>query len=201
VGRVAYGAVLILVRHGRTAHNAAKRLLGRIDLPLDALGCRQATALGGLPELSAARRVVCSPLARARQTASVLGPKVTVDERWTEIDYGIYDGLPLGELPADLWANWDDDTSWTPEGGESMAALGARVADACEDLWEEAAEADVVVVSHVSPIKAAVAWGMGAPVDSPGRLMLDVASICRIGTGRRGPVLTSFNDISGRPSS
>ena len=39
-----------------------------------------------------ASRVVSSPLRRARDTAAALGPPVTVDERWTEIDYGVYDG-------------------------------------------------------------------------------------------------------------
>jgi broad specificity phosphatase PhoE len=193
--------VLILVRHGRTTHNATQRLLGRLDLPLDELGRRQAAALGQLGELRAATRVVTSPLGRAQETAAALGPPVSVDERWVELDYGIYDGLPLDEVPAALWTKWDHDTSWAPEGGESLAQVGARVRNACEELWEEACDRDVVVVSHVSPIKAAVWWGMGVQADFPGRLMLDVASICRIGPGPRGSVLRSFNDTHGRPSS
>jgi broad specificity phosphatase PhoE len=192
--------VLILVRHGRTAHNATRRLLGRLDLPLDEVGHRQASALGDVPELQQASRVISSPLCRARETAAALGPPVTVDERWIEIDFGIYDGLALDEVPAALWRKWDTDPTWAPEGGESLAQVGARVRTACEDVWEEAAATDVVVVSHVSPIKAAVWWGMGVPVDFPGRLMLDVASICRIGPGSRGPVLRGFNETCRRPS-
>lgn len=192
--------VLILVRHGRTAHNASRRLLGRLDVPLDELGRRQAAALGELPELRSADRVVTSPLGRAVETASALGPPVTVDERWIEIDYGIYDGLALEEVPSMLWGKWDADPSWTPEGGESLSAVGARVRDACEALWEEASDRDVIVVSHVSPIKAALWWGMGVPADFPGRLMLDVASISRVGAGPRGTVMRSFNEICHRPS-
>jgi alpha-ribazole phosphatase len=192
--------VLILVRHGRTAHNATRRLLGRLDVPLDDLGRRQATALGELSELRSADRVVTSPLGRAVETASALGPPVTVDERWIEIDYGIYDGLPLEEVPSTLWTKWDADPSWTPEGGESLTAVEVRVRDACEDLWEEACDRDVIVVSHVSPIKAALWWGMGAPPEFQGRLMLDVASISRIGAGPRGSVMRSFNETCHRPS-
>ena len=48
-----------------------------------------------------------------------------------------------------------------PGGGESLAAVGSRVRQACDDLWSEAGEHDVVVVTHVSPIKAAVAWALG----------------------------------------
>ncbi len=157
-------------------------------------------ALGALPELREASRVITSPLERARQTAVALGPPVTVDERWTEVDYGIYEGMALADVPLEVWAHWDDDLDWAPEGGESMSSVAARVRDACEQLWEESRDHDVVVVSHVSPIKAAIVWAMGANADAPGRMALDVASICRVGEGRRGPVLRSFNDISGRPS-
>ncbi len=193
--------MLILVRHGRTAHNATQRLLGRLDIPLDELGRRQAAALGAKPELRDAARVVCSPLGRAQETARRLGPPVVVDERWTELDYGVFDGLPLAEVPSEVWAKWDHDPSWAPDGGESLASVAARVRQACDDVWEEACDHDVVVVSHVSPIKAAVWWGMGVEPDFPGRMRLDVASICRIGPGPRGSVLHTFNDTSARPSS
>ena len=169
-------------------------------MPLDDLGRRQAAALGELAELRRADRVVTSPLGRALETAAALGPPVTVDERWIEIDYGIYDGLPLDEVPSTLWTKWDADPSWIPEGGESLTAVAVRVHQACEDLWEEASERDVIVVSHVSPIKAALWWGMGEAPDFQGRMMLDVASISRIGAGPRGTVMRSFNEICHRPS-
>ena len=190
--------MLYVVRHGRTAHNAARRLLGRLDVPLDEVGRRQAQALGRVPALSGAARVVSSPLQRALDTAAAIGPPVSVDERWAEIDYGIFDGC---ELPgaAELWEGWDRDLAYQPEGGESLAELGRRVRRACDDLWQEAAEVDVVVVSHVSPIKAAVAWALGVGDEICWRTFLDTASITVIGPGRRGPTLRSFNDTAHRP--
>ena len=187
-----------MVRHGRTAHNAARRLLGRLDVPLDELGERQARALGEVPVLRQAARVVSSPLTRAVDTAAAIGPPVSVDERWAEIDYGIYDGL---ELPAaaELWEGWDRDLGYRPEGGESLLDLGRRVRRACDDLWEEAAEVDVVVVSHVSPIKAAVAWALGVGDEICWRTFLDTASMTVIGPGRKGPTLRSFNETLHRP--
>ena len=98
-GGVASRAMLFLVRHGRTAHNASRRLLGRLDVPLDELGRRQAEALGRVPFLREAARVVSSPLSRAVETAAALGPPVSVDERWVEIDYGIYDGAASDGVP------------------------------------------------------------------------------------------------------
>jgi broad specificity phosphatase PhoE len=184
--------VLYLVRHGRTAQNAARRLLGRLDVPLDDVGRRQAAALGACPELAGATRVISSPLRRARDTAGAIGPPVTVDDRWTEIDYGIYDGAELGSAP-ELWAGWDADLEYTPPEGESLAGLGRRVRQACDDIWPEARDADVVVVSHVSPIKAAVAWALGVGDEICWRTFLDTASITVVGPGRAGPTLRAFN--------
>ena len=191
--------MLYLVRHGRTVHNAGRRLLGRSDIPLDELGLRQAEALGMVKELSNASRVVTSPLQRARQTAAALGPPVTVDERWIEIDYGILDGVKLEEAP-ELWRGWAKDLSFAPEGGESLKAVSERVRAACEDLWAEASEVDVVVVTHVSPVKAAIAWAIGAGDETSWRMFVDVASVSSIGPGYTGPVLRTFNETHHRPS-
>ncbi len=197
--------MLILLRHGRTASNASRRLLGRMDVPLDDLGRRQAEALGRSPLLRPVTRVVSSPLRRARDTAAALGRPVTVDERWTEIDYGIFDGLEL-DRAGDLFRQWGRDIGFIPEGGESLMSLGSRVRAACDDLWPEASVDDVVVVSHVSPIKAAVAWALGVDDHTTWRMFVDVASVSCIGAGRVGaaaptPSLRLFNDTHERPSS
>jgi broad specificity phosphatase PhoE len=197
--------VLYLVRHGRTAHNAERRLLGRQDVPLDELGRRQAEALGRVEFLRSASKVVTSPLSRAVESAGHLGPPVTIDERWIELDYGVFDGNRLEEAP-ELWKQWAVDLSYAPEGGESISAMSARVRKACEELWQEAAVTDVVVVSHVSPIKAAVAWAIGAGDESSWRMFVDVASVTTIGPGRVSggvplPTLRSFNETHFRPPS
>ena len=62
--------MLILVRHGETAANAGHRMQGRIDLPLNERGRRQAAALAGVA--GDAALVVCSPLRRARETAAAI---------------------------------------------------------------------------------------------------------------------------------
>ncbi|MBT4677856.1 MAG: hypothetical protein HOB67_08430, partial [Acidimicrobiaceae bacterium] len=52
--------MLFVLRHGRTAANAAGLLLGRLDPDLDELGVRQAAAAAAA--LSTVDRVVSSPL-------------------------------------------------------------------------------------------------------------------------------------------
>jgi broad specificity phosphatase PhoE len=186
--------VLIVVRHGRTEANAAGLLLGRRDPGLDELGRRQAAALR--PVVAGAARVVTSPLRRTRETAAALDLPVEVDDRWIELDYGVLDGTPMREVPADLWARWVADPRFAPEGGESIAAVGERVRAACEDLAEEAAARDVVVVTHVSPLKAAVAWALEVPDDVVWHLYAAPAAVTRISTAGPRRSLHGYNATS-----
>jgi broad specificity phosphatase PhoE len=184
--------VLIVVRHGRTEANAHGLLLGRADPSLDAVGRAQAQALADtLPE---AARVVSSPLARCRQTAAAFGQPVEIDDRWIELDYGEWDGRPVADVPADVWQRWRRDPDFSPPGGETLAELGLRVRAAADDLAPAAKDEDIVVVTHVSPVKAAVAWALGVGDEVGWRTFVSPATITRIAVGERGPVLTSFNE-------
>jgi len=191
--------VLVLVRHGESAANAAGLLLGRTDSPLSDRGARQAAALG--PLLGGVQRVISSPLLRTRRTAAALeaGTEIEIDERWVEVDYGEYEGQPLDAVPAEVWRRWRRDPHFRPPGGETLAEVAARVRLACEELFAEpgrgarAEHGDVVVVSHVSPIKAAVAWALRSDEPLDWRLHLSTGSLTRIGWGTEGPVLHAFN--------
>ena len=184
--------MLILVRHGETAANAGRQLVGRADPPLTARGRAQATALAAAVTGVGLLRV--SPLRRARETAAAFGLPVEVDERWVEVDYGELDGRPVADAWAPLWERWRADPEWAPPGGESLASVGRRVREACEELREVAASIDVAVVTHVGPIKAAVAWALQVGDEVAWRMFLDVASVTRVALGERGPILRSFNE-------
>src|ERR1700722_3834696 len=127
--------MLILVRHGESTGNADGLLLGRIGAPLTERGQTQARALG--PWLSDVTRVISSPLSRARATAEALGTglPVEIDDRWVEVDYGEFDGRPLGSVPAEVWTRWRSDPDYRPPGGETLTEAGARVRSACEELF------------------------------------------------------------------
>jgi broad specificity phosphatase PhoE len=184
--------VLILVRHGRTAANAAGRLQGRVDHPLDETGRAQAERVASA--LGPVDRVVSSPLLRARQTAAAFGDVVEVDDRWIEIDYGTYDGVAVRDVPDEVWAAWRTRPAFVAGDGESYEDLHERVRAAAEELLADSVGRTVVVVSHVSPIKAALAWALDASHAAVFRCFLDQASITRIDLGPRGPVLRSFNE-------
>ena len=89
---------LALLRHGHTAWNRAGRLQGRIDEPLDG----EARAHLGrlcLPEEFELATLVSSPLARATETASIVGRRVPLAWAALLLFPGIYcydSGLVLG---------------------------------------------------------------------------------------------------------
>ncbi len=198
--------MLVLVRHGQSESNAAGKLSGRQDPPLTDIGACQAELVGRLLARERAQsqspravRLVASPLRRARATAELIGfalgeSQVTVEEALVELDYGRLEGLRPSQVPAETWAAWRADASWRPEGGESLAELHERVSSWCEEIAEEAASTDVVAVSHVSPIKAAAAWAVGAGPELSWRLSLGVAAITRISTSPR--LLQSFGETA-----
>ena len=191
--------MIVLVRHGQTEPNRAGRLLGRADPPLNERGREQAHALataldrGPTPEL-----VITSPLLRAQQTAAQItaaaGTPLRIDERLIELDYGEWDQRLLRDIPADVGARWRADPSFAAPGGESLVDLRSRITPCAAALMEQAGDGVIVVVSHVSPIKAVICWALDLDDSYAWRLRLDVASISRLAEGLNGPVLLSFNE-------
>lgn len=196
--------MLIFVRHGRTAANASGLLLGHADPPLDSFGAEQAAAVAA--HLGGVDMVVSSPLTRARQTAETIAAEartsrtdstrgtVIIDDRFIELDYGDWDQTPARGHGAETWAAWRSDLDFAPPGGESLLQLSERVRPACAEWAERACEQRIVIVSHVSPIKAAVAWALGVGDEAVWKMFLAPASITRIECGDRGPILWSFNE-------
>lgn len=189
--------MLIVVRHGQTDANARGLLLGRSDPALDATGRAQASAVAAaLAPLERDTRIISSPLRRARETAAIIsreGP-VEVDDRWLELDYGSFEAKPIADVPIDTWQRWRSDLDFAPGGGETIRALGDRVMDACESLRSDFVERDVIVVTHVSPVKAATAWALDVAQEATWHMYVAPASVTRIAARAGSVVLASFNE-------
>lgn len=177
--------------------------MGRTDVELTTEGSAQAAMVRPML-LRPVTRLRSSPLRRARDTAALLGLglPVELDGRWLEVDYGEYECQPLRDIPAAVWLHWRQNPDFRPAGGETLSEVAARTTEACEELFAvdgagaRDAEGDVVVVSHVTPIKAAVAWALGADAGLSWRLHLQTASVTRIGWNNGGPVLHGFNQVA-----
>ena len=183
--------MLHIVRHGRTEMNSAGKLLGRLDPSLDDVGIHQAERLAetfGKIDL-----LISSPLLRTRETAEAFGMPIEIDERWIEMDYGELDGVPMNEVDPEIWKSWRGNLDWAPTGGESHRQVGQRIREACEELSPQIMNKEIVVVSHVSPIKAALAWTLSVGDEIAWRSYVSPASVMTIGDG---PSLRKFNDVS-----
>jgi probable phosphoglycerate mutase len=153
---------LILVRHGESTWNAEHRLQGQLDPPLSDRGREQARALAPIVAAPASDRVICSDLARARETAELLGLEpARFDPAWREIDVGEWSGRTAAEIDAQS----AELTSWrggprTAPGGEPWTAFAARVGAAIDGLLD--AGGSWLVVCHGGCIRVAVAHVTGA---------------------------------------
>lgn len=174
---------LHLLAHAATAASRAARF--PLDEPLDDDGRRAATAL----DLPSPQHCWCAPTARCRATLALALPEQPVDgDAPLGPDPGDWAGRSpvdlAGEDPAALQA-WMTDPDTAPPGGESIAALVARVGAWMDALPRGDRSVGLAVVDP-PVIRAAVAHALGA--GSAGAWRVDVAPLCRAeltgGSGR-----------------
>lgn len=155
--------LVTLVRHGRTAHNAAGRLQGYADVPLDDVGRAQAKRVARRLARSepSVTRIVSSDLARAAQTAAEIGAatgvRVEVTPRLREISVGEWEGRLMADLALeapDAFAAWP--ISYAPPGGETVGEAGARLRQFLDESVVREDE-HVVLVSHGAAITGLLA--------------------------------------------
>jgi len=121
--------------------------------------------------------IFSSPLRRARQLAEALSPKVIVDDRLSEIDFGAWEGRRWDEIDRsqlDAWAG--DVLGFTPPGGESVAALRHRVLDFTTSLEYP----EVAMVTHAGAMRALVGHWRGLSVSEWSRLNFEFGGLIRL---------------------
>lgn len=155
--------VIVYARHAESTWNAAGRWQGQADPPLSARGRAQAEALAGrLGGRGGIGLLATSPLARARQTAEILGARLGLEPRpvdaLKELDAGVWSGLTRAEVerrfPEELARFLSGDPEVCAGGGESRSALAARVAGALRELFSTASGGDLAVVGHLGALRS-----------------------------------------------
>lgn len=168
--------LLALVRHGPTAWNRDKRNQGRTDIPLDEEG-RAAVARWRLPPELAGAMILTSPLARAVETATLLGGAAPhIEPRLIEMDWGAWEGRTTADLRAELGpamqANEERGLDFRPPGGESPRDVQTRLQPWLAEIATRGHP--TVAVTHNGVIRAiaALAWNwtmLGKPPVKLGR--------------------------------
>ncbi len=195
----------LLLRHGQTAMSAQRQYSGRSNPELSELGVKQAAAAA---EKLAARggidAIVSSPLTRCVQTAEAvaqrMGMEVRIIDDLIEADFGLWDGKTFAqaqETDPELHEKWLADSSVAPPGGESLQQVSRRVKKARELLQQDYGTANVLVVSHVTPIKAILRQSLEASPAFFKKTHLDLASLSIAEFYEDGPsCMRLFNDTS-----
>ncbi len=156
-----------LIRHGPTDWNEQRRIQGRADRPLSDAG-RAAVSKWVLPAEFATLHWYASPLARARETAALLGLDPVVEPALVEMDWGEWDGARSDDLRARYGVEFTERIArgldMQPHGGESPRALRDRVAGWLERV--RSSGRPVGAVCHQGVIRAvlslATGWNMVA---------------------------------------
>jgi broad specificity phosphatase PhoE len=154
---------VFLARHGETDYNALRRFQGHLPVPLNARGREQARELADLAAQREWATLICSPLARARETADIVGAAIghypIEDARFAETDCGDWTDRPFDDVqrdePALFAAYMRADPEFAFPGGESFAQQQLRVLEGIDAAAQGPRPA--LVVCHRGSIRLALA--------------------------------------------
>lgn len=185
---------VLLIRHTRPDLDGS-RCYGRLDAGLCQGWDHEAAALRA--RLPADATIITSPDRRCRQLAEVLaggrpaGP--AVDENLRELDFGAWEGLAWTDIPALESTYWAKDV-WNraPPGGETYAALHARVSAAWQSLLLMNADR-IVLVGNAGPLRALLTIALELPRDSFIRFQLELGGMSLLSDAHQGWRLEYLN--------
>lgn len=170
------------IRHGETDWNAAGRLQGRHDVPLNTRGRAQALHCGEILRYLFGRGgrnpaeldYVSSPLGRACETMELLRSPLDLsstgyrlEQRLAEISFGEWEGFTIAQLhnrdPQRIAAREQDKWHFVPPGGESYEVVSWRMRE-----WYESLTRETVAVAHGGTARGLIAHlGIAKPAAAP----------------------------------
>lgn len=194
---------IVLVRHGETAWNAAQRIQGHVDEPLNERGRWQAARAGEALRGEGLAHVYSSDLARARQTAEALATAsglaaVRTVVALRERDFGIFEGLTYAEVeqrwPEDVRRWRSREPGFAPGGGETPEAFYARCVGSAAEIAARHPGEVVALVAHGGVLDCLYRAATGIDLRAPRSWQLGNATINRLLWNGSGFTLVGWND-------
>lgn len=142
---------ILLLRHGQSVSNLARTFTGQMDIPLTALGYRQAQAAAQYLRGVHFDAIYASPLVRALDTArpiaKALGLAIQTDPDLMEACFGDWEGKKIDE-EREAYNLWKTDPDFFPPKGESMRCVRDRAGRAMDRIAAQNEGKTVLVATH-----------------------------------------------------
>lgn len=151
------------MRHGQAMNNVERRLVGRLpNVPLTEDGIKQARFAAHCIEEMNISRIYTSPMQRAMESAQIVAQHnaipVIEDMRLAEVEVGKFAGYTYDEITS-VWGNitlrfYQNDTILKNIGIETFRDVKERIQDMVRFILENHRDENVLLVTHMDPIKA-----------------------------------------------
>jgi probable phosphoglycerate mutase len=154
---------IIFLRHGQAKNNTERILAGRTEgIPLTETGVKQAEHTADFLQHMNISAIYSSPIQRAKHTAEIVGKHnsldVTIDDRLIELDMGKFTGMPYDEIFNNhgnvFMKFYNDELEIAHNGVETFSDVKKRVLGIVDHVIENHPDENVVLVTHMDPIKA-----------------------------------------------
>ncbi len=154
---------IIFLRHGQAENNVKRVLAGRTPgVSLTDDGINQAKAIAKYLEPMKISTVYSSPIERAQKTAEIVAKHNSVDykidERLNELDMGKFTGFPYDEIfksHGNVFLKfYEGQLEIAHNGVETFSEVKKRVLSIVDHVLNEHKDENVVLVTHMDPIKA-----------------------------------------------
>ena len=154
---------IIFLRHGQAKNNLERILTGRTPgVPLTEKGIDQAEKAAKFLEHMNISAIYSSPIERARHTAEIVGKHnsidVKIDDRLIELDMGKFTGVPYDEIFTShgnvFMKFYNGELEIAHNGVETFSEVKKRILDIVDHVIENHPDQNVVLVTHMDPIKA-----------------------------------------------
>lgn len=158
--------MIIFLRHGQAENNTKRILAGRTEgVPLTKIGIEQAENIGKYLKPIDISAIYSSPIERANNTAKIVAESNSIDykldERLTELDMGKFTRMPYDEIFAKhgnvFLKFYSNDPIISKYNVETFPHVQKRVMDMLDYTIKKHDQENVLLVTHMDPIKSVIA--------------------------------------------
>ena len=177
---------IIFLRHGQAENNTNRVLAGRRPgVPLTLTGLEQSEKIAKFLKPFNISTIYSSPIERAKKTAEIVSKhnslEIKTDERLIELDMGKFTGMPYDEIfekHGNVFLKfYEGDLEIAHNGVETFVELKKRILDMVDFVIREHNDENVLLVTHMDPIKALISTIMGLQANSLFELIIENASL------------------------